>query len=157
MQAFANDQLYLNTQQISRHQLDPEQVEHAAGEAALTLPGVIEYFTRAQILQGRMPQGLIATHVINGFNPARSGDVWLALAPFTFFTEKGLGGTTHGSPYHYDTHVPIILFGAGVRSGRFNTKCTPSDIIPTVAAILGIEPPSNQVGQVLVDAMTDGK
>jgi arylsulfatase A-like enzyme len=78
----------------------------------------------------------------------RSGDVWLIISPFTFVAEGGLA-TTHGSSYSYDTHVPLLLFGADVRAGRYDIECSPSDIAPTLASLLGVEPPANHVGRVL--------
>ena len=100
-----------------------------------------------------MPVGPIARRVTNGFNRERSGDVWLITKPLYFFVEGDLP-TTHGSAYNYDTHVPVILFGAGVRSGRYYVECSPSDIAPTLAAMLGIEPPSNRTGRVLAEALS---
>ncbi len=99
-----------------------------------------------------MPVGPVARRVTNGFNRARSGDVWLITKPLSFFVEGELP-TTHGSAYNYDTHVPIILSGSGVRPGRYNGDCSPSDIAPTLAVMLGIEQPSNRTGRVLVEAL----
>jgi predicted AlkP superfamily pyrophosphatase or phosphodiesterase len=156
VQAFVNDQLYLDRKMMADHRADPAEAERVAGEAALAVPGVVNFFTRTQIVEGRMPTGALARRVTNGFSRTRSGDVWVIVKPFSFFVESGLA-TTHGSPYNYDTHVPVIFFGAGVRAGRYNVECTPSDIAPTVAAILGIEMPSNRVGRALIEAIaTDG-
>jgi hypothetical protein len=149
---FINDQLYLDQKLIAEKKADPAEAERVAGEAALAADGVVNYFTRTQIVGGRMPGGPVARRVTNGFNRERSGDVWLITKPLCFFVEGELP-TTHGSPYGYDTHVPVILFGAGVRPGRYNGDCSPSDIAPTLAAILGIEPPSNRTGRVLVEAL----
>jgi predicted AlkP superfamily pyrophosphatase or phosphodiesterase len=152
--SFVNDQFYLDQKMIAERKVDPAVAERIAGEAALTVPGMVTFFTRAQIIEGRMPPTAIARRVANGFNRLRSGDVWLISKPFSFFLESSIPlATTHGSPYNYDTHVPVILFGAGVRAGRYNIECTPSDIAPTLAALLGIEQPSNRVGRVLVEAI----
>jgi predicted AlkP superfamily pyrophosphatase or phosphodiesterase len=150
---FANDQLYLNHKLMAERKADPAEVERVAGDAALTVKGLAYYFTRTQIIEGRMPAGDLARRVTNGFYRQRAGDVWLIAKPFHFFFEGFPLATTHGSPYHYDTHVPVIFYGAGVRPGRYNKECTPSDIAPTIAALLGIEPPSNSVGHVLVEAI----
>ncbi|MEK6409121.1 MAG: alkaline phosphatase family protein [Acidobacteriota bacterium] len=149
---FINDQLYLDQRLIVEKKIDPGEAERVAGEAALEAEGVVNYFTRAQIVAGRMPAGSVARRVTNGFNRERSGDVWLITKPLWFFAEGELP-TTHGSAYNYDTHVPVILFGSGVRPGRYNADCSPSDIAPTLAALLGIEPPSNRTGRVLVEAL----
>lgn len=63
-------------------------------------------------------------------------------------------GTTHGSPYHYDTHVPFILFGWGVRPGETYRRTYISDITPTLAAILQILPPGGNIGNVIEEALT---
>jgi predicted AlkP superfamily pyrophosphatase or phosphodiesterase len=149
---FVNDQLYLDQKLIAEKKVSPAEAERVAGEAALSVAGVATYFTRTQLVEGRMPAGPVARRVGNGFFRGRSGDVWLITKPFCFFVEGDLP-TTHGSAYNYDTHVPVILFGGGVRPGRYNAECSPSDIAPTLAALLGVEPPSNLTGRVLVEAM----
>jgi predicted AlkP superfamily pyrophosphatase or phosphodiesterase len=145
---FVNDQFYLDRKLIAERKLNVSDFERVAGEAALTVPGIVDFFTRTQILEGRMPSNNVARRVVNGFSRARSGDVWIVNKPFTFVAEGRLP-TTHGSPYNYDTHVPVILFGAGVRPGRYHMECAPTDIAPTLAALLGIEPPPVRVGRVL--------
>ncbi|MFY9607812.1 MAG: alkaline phosphatase family protein [Blastocatellia bacterium] len=154
VQAFVNYQLYLNQKLIADRKADPAETERIAGEAALGTRGVLDFFTRTQIVGGLMPDTQMARRVVNGFNRKRSGDVWVITRPFYFFVEGGLP-TTHGSPYNYDTHVPVIFFGAGVRAGRYNAECAPSDIAPTLAALLGVEQPSNRVGRVLIEAIAE--
>jgi predicted AlkP superfamily pyrophosphatase or phosphodiesterase len=151
--ALVNDQLHLDHKLMAERQADAAEAERIAGQAALErVPGIADFFTRTQIIEGRMPNGPIARRVMNGFHRARSGDVWLITKPFTFFAEGPIA-TTHGSPYNYDTHVPVIIFGAGVHAGRYDVECSPSDIAPTLAALLGIEPPPNRTGRVLVEAI----
>ncbi|MEW6130986.1 MAG: alkaline phosphatase family protein [Acidobacteriota bacterium] len=148
VQAFVNDQLYLDPKVIAQYKADASEVERSAGEAAITVPGVVNFFTRTQITEGDLPTTPIGRRVMNGFNRKRSGDVWIIAKPFYFFMEGTLP-TTHGSPYNYDTHVPIIFWGKSVQKGRFSIDCAPSDIAPTLASILGVEMPSNRVGRVL--------
>jgi len=72
-----NDQLYLDQKLIAEKKVDPAEAERVAGEAALAADGMVNYFTRTQIVGGRMPGGPVARRVTNGFNRERSGDVWL--------------------------------------------------------------------------------
>jgi hypothetical protein len=148
VQAFVNDQFYIDPKLVAANKTTQEEVERIVGEAAITVPGVIDFFTRSQITNGNMPKTALARRVTNGFNRLRSGDVWVIAKPFSFFSEGGLG-TTHGSPYHYDTHVPVIFYGKGVTKGRRSIECSPSDIAPTLASLLRIEMPSNVYGRVL--------
>jgi len=108
-----NDQIYFDKTVITARNADESEVEHIAGEALLTVPGISRYFTRTQIMLGQVPQGRLGTQITNGFNSSRSGDVWLITKPFHFVAEGAIT-TTHGGPYSYDTHVPVILFGPGI-------------------------------------------
>jgi predicted AlkP superfamily pyrophosphatase or phosphodiesterase len=148
IQDYVNEQIYLDPKVIAQFKATQAEAERIAGEAALTVPGIVNYFTRTQITAGDMPSTPIGQRVVNGFNRNRSGDVWLITRPFYFVSEGSLP-TTHGSPYNYDTHVPIIFWGKGIQKGRYTMECAPSDIAPTLASILGVEMPNNRVGQVL--------
>ena len=66
---------------------------------------------------------------------------------------KALIPATHGTPYSYDTHVPLIIMGARVTPGSYAQAATPADIAPTLSALLGVQPPSNATGRVLVEAI----
>ena len=152
--SFVNDQIYLDHKLLADKKVNPADAERLAGEAALAVSGVASYFTRTQIMEGRVPASPVSRRVTNGFYPKRSGDVWLITKPMYFFSEGEIA-TTHGSPYNYDTHVPIILVGAGVLPGRYNVACSPSDIAPTLAALLAVEPPANRTGRVLAEALIE--
>jgi len=147
-----NEQVYLDRNLMNQYKADPAEAERITGDALLGVPGIARCFTRTQIINGQMSDGPIARRVANGFNPQRSGDVWLITRPFTFLSEGG-AATTHGSPYDYDTHVPVIFFGAGIRHGRFYSDCSPTDIAPSLAALLHVEPPPNVVGRVLSECI----
>lgn len=148
VQALVNEQFYLDPQLVAKHKADPAEVERLAGEAAMTVPGIVNYFTRTQLASGCLPATPLARRIANGFNRQRSGDVWVVTKPLNFFAEGALA-TTHGSPYSYDTHVPVIFFGSGIVKGRHYAEASPADIAPTIAFLLGIEMPTNSVGRVL--------
>ena len=61
----------------------------------------------------------------------------------------------HGSPWSYDTHVPILLAGPGIRPGTYGRPVAPRDIAPTLSVLLGIAPPSASTGEVLREALGD--
>jgi arylsulfatase A-like enzyme len=64
-------------------------------------------------------------------------------------------GTGHASPYSYDTHVPVIFMGTGVRAGQYNEAAAVNDIAPTLATMLEIETPSGSVGRVLTEILVN--
>jgi predicted AlkP superfamily pyrophosphatase or phosphodiesterase len=140
--------VYLNRSTITGKGLDPAVVERAAGDAALSIPGVYRAYTRTEMLSGRFPKDLIGTLVANGFHPERSPDVILIPEPMSIVWANK-GGTTHGSPYSYDTHVPLIFYGSRVKPGVYSTVCSPCDIAPTLAVLFGVGLPTVSTGQVL--------
>ena len=86
----------------------------------------------------------IAAILQNGYNQKRSGD--LLLVPSPAHTDYMNTGTTHGSPYIYDTHVPLIFYGKGIRRGSTTKPTYIRDIAPTLAVMLGIAFPNGSTG-----------
>lgn len=106
-------------------------------------PVVAAAVTRDQMLGGKVATKLDAMFR-RSFNPHRSGDVLFALQPYY---QHGSAGTTHGSPWEYDTHVPLLLLARGsakgtFKTGRFDTDTSPAMLCPTLAKVLGIVPPA---------------
>ncbi len=89
--------------------------------------------------------------VINGYNNKRSGTI--QLIPFSGWFEGGYGGTgtTHGTWNPYDTHIPLVWMGWGVKPGKTNRETYMTDIAPTVASLLRIQMPSGCVGKVITE------
>lgn len=149
---FYNGNLYLDQDAIRRDNLDPDLVQRVAGEAALKIPGVVRYFTRAQLQQASIsPSDPVARRVLHGFYPTRSGDVILIFDSFK--VSNTVDNTTHGSPYSYDTHVPLIILGGGVRPGVYWNDASPADIAPTLSALLNVQKPSNATGRILLEGL----
>ncbi|HYG11808.1 MAG TPA: alkaline phosphatase family protein [Pyrinomonadaceae bacterium] len=151
-----NANIFFNTVALKRDGINREEIERVVAEAALTVPGINRAFTRTQLETGSISAGdVIARRVLHGFHPRRSGDVILVQEPFKYFSEGTFSiPATHGSPYSYDTHVPLIIMGQGVAAGRYAQAATPADIAPTLASLLRIQPPSNAVGRVLVEGLS---
>lgn len=89
--------------------------------------------------------------VWRGFVPGRSGQIFFQVLPYWYEKSEDLAGHSFG--FSYDRHVPILLCGPGVRPGRYATTADPLDIAPTLANLLGIEPPLNYAGRVLSEAL----
>src|SRR5262245_9597167 len=151
VQAMVYDNVYLDEAVIERHKIAVEEVERVASQAVVKIAGVAECFTRSQLLSGRFPQTKIARGVANGFHARRNGNLIIVAMPF-FFIAEGIT-TTHGTPYSYDTHVPLIFYGAGIAPGTYYSDASPADIAPTLATLLKIETPSNCVGRILSEAI----
>lgn len=112
----------------------------------LTQEGIANAFAESLIRQGHYEEGGIKGMVIRGYHPKRSGDVVVVLEPGWYGAGR-VQGTTHGSPYTYDTHVPIIFYGNGIKKGSSVQYHTITDIAPTVSILLNIKFPSGCTGQ----------
>jgi arylsulfatase A-like enzyme len=98
------------------------------------------------LLNGAILDDEVGKSVRNGFNSARSGNLMVILDPYWMISASG---TTHGTPFDYDTHVPLMFLGPRVRPGRYNRNVMVNDVAPTLATILDVETPSGSVGRVL--------
>jgi predicted AlkP superfamily pyrophosphatase or phosphodiesterase len=154
---FYNGNLYFNPAALKRDGVNSEEIERTACEAAMTVPGISRCFTRTQLQSGAIsPADPIARRVLHGFYPRRSGDVVVVYEAFKYLDSIFIPAT-HGSPYSYDTHVPLIIMGAGITPGQYAQAATPADIAPTLSSILDVQPPSNTVGRVLTEGITEAR
>ncbi len=142
--ALEDPSIYLNEKVIGEKDLDPALVQEKAGLAALGVSGIAAYFTRAQLLSGRLPPTPIARAMQVSFHPDRAGDVLLVPRPFYFWGKYGevTEGSTHGSPYRYDTHVPLAFWGAGIKPGVHWPAVDMADVAPTLAALMHLIAPA---------------
>jgi len=133
--------------------LNHSEVEQTAADAAMTIKGVYRAFTRTNILEGRIPDISYRTWITNGLNPLVGGDVVVLDAPNQ--VETGATGTTHGSAWAYDTHVPILTHWGGQKSRKVGRRVYTHDIASTLSTLLGIEYPSGNVGEPLYESLPD--
>lgn len=145
----SNDQIFLNHEAFQgapkTSGLDFFIVAELIGRFFMTLDGVANYYTEGVLRQGKFDEEGIKGMMIRGYHPKRSGDVVFVLEP-AWMDAWAVQGTTHGSPYAYDTHVPIVFFGKGVKKGESTRKHAITDISPTLSMILNITLPSGTTG-----------
>lgn len=135
--------VYLDRAKIAAAHLDAAVVEAALADALRSEPGIAFAFTRSDLLAGRIGHTALSDRVQRAFHPTRSGDVVVIQAQFWYFDEApDYYATMHGSPYSYDTYVPILLLAPGLKAQTVRTPTAPAQIAPTIAALLGIRPPS---------------
>jgi predicted AlkP superfamily pyrophosphatase or phosphodiesterase len=141
--------LYLNHKAIAARKLDPAIVSDFAAQFIGNRGFMFTAFTRKQIESGALPPGTntpeakaALERVKLAYRPDRCGDVIGIPKPGVLVTGYGTG-TNHGSPHTYDTHIPVMAFGAGVPAlGKRSEPRSSLIVAPTLAALLGIEPPS---------------
>jgi hypothetical protein len=147
----AEEAIYLDWELIKSRKLRSEDVAAEAAKIIQAMPHVLRVFTREQLLNGAGSDDLVGRRVRNSYSAARGGDLCVVLEPYFFFDAAGM--TTHGTPFVYDTHVPVIFMGPGIKAGRFNGKIAVNDIAPTLATMLGVEIPSGSEGRILSEIL----
>ena len=142
---------YLNWALIAEKKLDLNEVERVAARAIANAPHVARVYTREQLLLGQVPSDPFSERIARSFNARRSGDLEVVLDPYWIRTATG---TSHGTPYSYDTHIPLIFMGAGIKPGRYVRPVALNDLAPTLTTLLNVETPSGSVGRALYEMMT---
>jgi hypothetical protein len=150
LMATAGSSPYLNYSLIDHLQLDVADVRRVAADAATAVPHVARVYTRDQLLRGELAQDLIGRRVLRGFNAQRSGDLEIILEPYWM---RQATGTTHGSPYNYDAHIPLILMGPHINAGTYAGNVALNDLAPTLATLIDVDAPSGSSGRVLTEAL----
>ena len=153
--------LYLNLEAISSAGLDVAEVERFVTDELLKIPGIAYALARSDLLAGRITESPVQNQIRRSFHPTRSGNVHLVPEHYWFLhsTEEaekmGIGtiAAIHGSPWVYDTFVPIFFAGHGVPARVIGRRVAPTDIASTLAAYLGVKYPSGSVGTVLGEVL----
>jgi predicted AlkP superfamily pyrophosphatase or phosphodiesterase len=149
--ALEDPSVYLDWKRIDEKKLSHEEVEDAAARALATVPGIAGTFTRTQLLHGENGGTALGRSYQLAFFPERSGDVLLVTKPYSFwgkYAEKDYGDS-HGSPYGYDAHVPLVFMGPGVQPGIVRDSVALDGLAPTLASLLGVDAPPCAEGKVL--------
>lgn len=154
VKAFWNPSLYLDLDAVARFNLDLSAVERAVAEEIVKTPGFACAVTRTDLLAGRVPADPISRRIQFSFHPSRSGNVLIVPSQFWFlYPEPEAYAAVHGSPYSYDTHVPVLIAGPGIRPQAVSRAVAPEDIAPTVASSLEIKLPSGSTGNLLHEVL----
>ncbi len=142
----SNNQLFLNKAKLKELGLDIHEVEQALVDEQISYPNIAKVYTATTMNSTDFTTGIEAL-LQNGFNQKRSGDVIIVddIAHIAYSKT----GSTHGSGLNYDTHVPLLFFGKGIKHGQTYNKTVIPDIAPTISALLGISFPNGATGQPL--------
>ena len=147
-----NYHLTFDLKKIQDRKLDYEAVKKAAVSFLQKQPGVQFAVDIDNIGYAPIPEP-IKTMIINGYDTKRCGPVMIIPDPGWFGGYPGGTGTTHGNWNSYDSHIPLVFMGWGIKHGKTNRNVKMSDISPTLAAMLQIELPNGNVGEVISEVM----
>ncbi len=155
IETYYHPYVYLNRDAIREHDLDQAEVERAVATELVRFPGVALAVSSAALREGNFPDTELHRAVSYNFNPARSGDVYVVFEPHWFMNEfDGLAvAATHGTPWTYDTHVPVVFAGMDIPPQRLYRRVNTVDVATTLAAYLGVKPPSGSSGVPLVEVL----
>jgi predicted AlkP superfamily pyrophosphatase or phosphodiesterase len=137
---------YLNLKLVSTLKLNLAEVERVAAAAAAGVDHIARVYTAQDLASGAVQQDAISRAFTLGFYGPRSGDLFILQEPYYLFDASG---TSHGVPYAYDNHVPVLFWGPGIKPGTYLGRIAVNDIAPTLAALLGTTEPSGSIGRVL--------
>lgn len=144
-----NNQIYLNHKLIHDKDIDTEELQDEIISFTLKFDGVANVYTSKQ-LNGPALNNSAAVLIQNGFYIKRSGDIAILLEP-QWLDDHSLTGTSHGSTYSYDTHVPLLWYGWNIKPGYTNNNIDITDIAATISALLNIMPPNASIGKPIIN------
>ena len=142
--AFENQHIYLNKELISTSKKDIEEIKTKLLDYTQNLPGVANVFDLKNIANENYPAELLE-NIKNSYYPNRSGDLFVNFEPAWF--EGYEKGTTHGTIYNYDSHIPLIFYGWKIKAKEDFSDTKMTDIAATIAALLHIQEPNGCIGQ----------
>jgi hypothetical protein len=119
------------------------------------MPGIAYAISSADLRDGRVAQTSVSQAVLANFHPDRSGDIYVVFEPHWFVADfDGLTvASSHGSPWSYDSYVPVIFAGPDISPATVYRRVETVDVAPTISAYLGIKPPSGSRGRVLDEVL----
>jgi predicted AlkP superfamily pyrophosphatase or phosphodiesterase len=165
IQIHSHPYLYLNLNAIAEAKLDIVEVENFIALEAMKIPGIIYAQTRNQLMSGNISNSPLQVQIRRNFHPVRSGNIHLVQDQYWFLhstdeaQKMGLEGIAaiHGSPWTYDTYVPIFFAGNGIPAQIISRRVSPTDIAPTISNYLNIKFPSGSIGNPLQEVLPTNK
>jgi hypothetical protein len=149
---FSYPTMILDQKLIAKKGLNPGEVEAAAARYIMNDPTIAAVYTRTQLEAGALASALpLTAQVLRAWNREVSGDLYVVQKPYTAFTSLV---STHGSPYPYDTNVPLMFYGPRwFKAGKKPQPAMVVDIAPTLGYVLEVRPPAASEGRVLEEIL----
>lgn len=147
-----NYQVHLNYAAIEKANLDEEKVKKSIIKMLRHEDGVA-YVVDMEGGENMMVPAEIREKIINGYNRKRSGAIQIITEPQWYDGTPRSTGTTHGTWTPYDSHIPLVFMGWGVKHGTTNKVVNITDIAPTISSLLHVMEPNGSIGQPIVDVL----
>jgi len=140
-----DEMIYLNPAALAEKNISAADAERVVKSALQSLPYVHAVYTHTELASGNV-FGELGKKAWLSFHPPRSANIFLQLNPWVLNDDRG---TTHGQPWSYDSHVALLWYGVGIKPGKYYQQVEVADIAPTLASILGVQPPAAVQGRAL--------
>lgn len=150
---YSSCNVHFDKDKIKAKGLELNDIKKAFKEYLYTKEYVKRVYTEEEILASSGGDPLL-DFIFKGYDPTQNGDLYFAYKPG--YLDYSSTGTSHGSPYTYDTHVPIIFYGWHIKPGKTNDRKEITQIAPTVTQLLKITMPNSTSAKVLTE-IVDGK
>ena len=145
--------LYLDYPQIDKNGVARAAVEAEASRFLLDQAGIANVYTRSQFEAGGATGTRMDLLMRRAWNRQLSGDLMVVTKPYVFFG-SGNTGSSHGTPYAYDTNVPLLMMGSRwIKPGYYSQYAEVVDLAPTLAHVLKVRPPAASEGRVLTELL----
>jgi predicted AlkP superfamily pyrophosphatase or phosphodiesterase len=159
IKTYEHPYVYLNYDVIRDKRLNQTEVEHAVAAELMKLDGIALAISSTALRQNNLPSTPLIDTILRNYSPERSGDIFIVFEPHSFLKEAdGLpAAVTHGSPWRYDTYVPVVFAAGSLTARRIYREIQTVDVAPTLAAVVGVKPPSGARGAPLLEVLQDAQ
>ncbi|OYD41544.1 alkaline phosphatase PafA [Sphingobacterium cellulitidis] len=147
-----NYQVHLNYAEIEKSKLDEEKIKKSIIKMLRHEDGVA-YVVDMEGGENMMVPAEIREKIINGYNRKRSGAIQIITEPQWYDGTPRSTGTTHGTWTPYDSHIPLVFMGWGIKPGKTNKVVNITDIAPTISSLLHVMEPNGSIGQPIVEVL----
>jgi len=149
IRASENYQFYLNHELLKQKNLSVDKIVEAIRPTMLDFDGIAEVLNTHDLSNANINDYLLTLYK-NGTHAKRSGDIQIVTEPGWMSSTIA---ATHGAPYNYDTHIPLLFYGWNIKPGETFSRTAVADTAPTVAALLKLLEPSGNIGHIIEDVM----
>ena len=155
LEGYDHPYVYLASDLLDDPDVDLAALEQAIAAELVAFPAVAYAVPSTSLERGTVPDNLLIRAVRNNYNAARSGNVYVVFQPGWFINDlDGLSAAVvHGSPWRYDTYVPIIFAGHGIKPQTVSRRVHTVDVAITLSTMIGTLPPSGAAGEVLMEVL----